>query len=142
MMVERSPYVENMGLLIRDLDQATIKLEEINRKPQAVSKKELDDLIKVLQEFNTTLDPAFWEEKKLVFEGMNEKIEKALNAIQLFQRYHPERDRSNQRNVDQAITSLFASLSTVLNTFDKNLRGLKKYKIGHKVEKSGESKHS
>jgi hypothetical protein len=130
MMVERSPYIENVGQLIRDLDQATMKLEEINRKPQAVSKQELNDLIKTLQNFNTILDPAFWEDKKLAF------------AIQLFQRYHPERDRTSQRNVDQAITSLFSALNSALNAFDKNLRDLKKYKIGRKVEKSGESKHS
>lgn len=140
-MVER-PYVENVGQLMKDLDQATMKLEEINRKPQAVSKQELNDLIKTLQHFNTTLDPDFWEEKKLAFEGMNEKIERALNAIQLFQRYHPEIDSSTQRNVNQAITSLFSALNSLLNDVNKNLMGLKKLKIGRKVEKSGESKHS
>lgn len=142
MMVQRSPYTENLGLLMKDLDRATIKLEAINSMPQQASKQEVNDLIKVLHDLNSTLDPSFWEDKKLAPEGMNEKIEKALHEIQHFQRRHPEHDRGGKRNVDQAITSLSSALKEALNVFDKNLRDLKKFKIGRRVEKIGESKQS
>jgi flagellar biosynthesis GTPase FlhF len=142
MMVERSPYIEKMGLLVKDLNQATQQLEEISRKPQA-TKQELTDLIKVLQHLNKTLDPRFWEEKKLAAEGMSASIERALAAVRLFQSTQPALgNRSGQRNVDQAIASLSSALTAALNTFDKNLRNLKDYKIGRKVEKTGESKHT
>lgn len=140
MMVERSPYVENAGQLIQDLEKATTHLEKISQKPQDISKQELDDLIHALSHFNENLDPSFWGEKKLALEGISEKIEKALIASQLFQRISPEKDRSGQRNVDQQIVSLSSALTAALNTFDKNLRDLKKHKIGVKVEKASESK--
>lgn len=142
MMVEQSPYMKTMGLLLRDLDQATAKLEAINTQSQTFSKQELNDLIHVLQHFNQTFDPAYWEDKKLVPEGMTQKIEKALVASQLFQTSHPTKDRSGQRNVDQAITSLVSALNAALNRFDKNLRNLKDIKFGQRVEKTGESKQS
>jgi hypothetical protein len=130
MMVER---------LMKDLEQATKKLEEINQKPQT-TEHELKDLITALQHFNKTL-PASLDDKKLVTEGMgmNKKIETALNAIQVFHRQHPEKDR---RNVDQAIASLSSALMEALNAFDRNLKNLKEYKIGQKVEKTGQSKQS
>ncbi len=142
MMVQRSPYTENLGLLMKDLESATTKLEAINSMPQIVSKQELNDLIVVLHHLNDTLDTSFWEDKKLVPEGMNEKIEKAFHEIQHFQRRHPDSNLSGKRNVDQAITSLSSALKEAVNTFDKNLRDLKKFKIGRRVEKSGESKQS
>lgn len=142
MMVKSSPYSENVGLLMKDLDRATTHLEAINRKAQGASKQELDALMGVLHDVNSTLDPRFWEDKKLAPEGMHDKIEKALNEVQALKRSHPEKDRAGQRNVDQAITSLSLALKEALDDFDKNLRDLKKYKIGQKVEKSGESKRS
>jgi len=146
MMVEYSPNTKNIDQLIRDLDQATMQLEEINSKPQLVSNREFNDLIKVWQNFNANLNPTIWGEKKFLFaemlEGMNEKLMKALNAIQVFQRLHPGRD--NQRSVEQAINSLVFTLKE-LNKFDKKLkelRDLKKYKIGDRTEKSNESKET
>jgi hypothetical protein len=73
---------------------------------------------------------------------MNQKIEKALAAIQAFQLYHPEKDLSGQRSVNQAITSLFSSLNAVLKKVNNNLKDLKKHRIGLRVEKTGESKQA
>lgn len=142
MMVERPPYTENVTLLLKDLDQAATKLEEMSQKSQA-TQQDLNDLIKTLQHFNQTLDPNFWEEKRLTSEGISASIERALAAIRLFQSTQPgKEDRSGQRNVDQAIVSLSAALTRALNIFDNNLRNLKDYKIGRKVEKTRESKHT
>lgn len=143
MMVERPPSTENVSLLIKNLDQAKIVLEEINNKPQ-INSKQIDDLIRVLQNLKKNWHPSFWDDKKLATEGMDDKIETALAAIQLFQgRRHSEKE-AGQRNVNQAITSLVSALNAALNTLDKerNLRDLKKYKIGQRVEKTGETKHS
>ncbi len=141
MMVERSPYTQNVGRLLKDLNQATLKLEEISTKPEA-TKQEINDLIKTLQHFNQILEPSSWEEKKLAPEEMSSSIEKALAAVQLFQSIQSKADRTGQRSVDQAIASLSSVLTLALNTFDKNLRNLKDYKIGRKVEKISESKHA
>lgn len=136
MMVEQSHYVDNLGQLLNDLDQAAAKLNEITEKKQAVSKQDLNDLIHALKNFNTTLDPSFWENKKLApEEGMNTTVEKAIKALDLFK-------RTASKNVEQAIVSLFATLASELNVFDKNLIGLKELKLGRKVEKSGESKRA
>lgn len=133
MMVERSPQID-VGQLMKDLDRATHTLETMSHTPQTVSKQDLNNLIKVLQNVNANLGSSNLEAKKLVPEAMNIKIEKALTAILLFQRSHPE-GSGVHRNVDQAIVSLSSSLNAVLRTFDKNLRDLRKYKIGQRVEK-------
>ena len=132
MMVERLPL--NVGQLMSDLDRATKTLETMNTQPQAVSKQDLKDLIQVLKDFNSTLNPGVLQDKKLVPEGMNAKIEKALNAILLFQSTHTAQ-KEGQRNVDQAIASLASTLNETRRTLDKHLKDLKKYKIGQKVEK-------
>ena len=75
-------------------------------------------------------------------EEMKTSIEKALLAIQLFQSNQPGKDKSAQKNVDQAIISLFSSLSIEINALDKHLRNLGDYKIGRKVEKTSEGKRS
>jgi hypothetical protein len=142
MMVARSPYVENPKQLIKDLDQAVTKLEEIGKKRQEISNQEMKDLISVLHKFNETLDTGFWEDKRLAPEGMKTSIENALLAITLFNLNQPIKEKGKQKNVDQAIASLFATLAYELNDFDKNLKNLKEIKIGRKVEKTGESKHS
>ena len=67
---------------------------------------------------------------------MSSSIEKALAALTVFQR------KAGQRDVDQAIASLSASLNAALKSFDSNLKNLKDYKIGKKVEKPGESKQA
>jgi adenylosuccinate lyase len=134
MMVDQSRYVDNVRSLIKDLDQAATKLTEISAK-QKISNQEIKDLMSTLKNVNVNLDPSFWEDKKLAPEEMKVTIEKALNASALFQKVA-------QKNVEQAIASLFASLTSTLNDFDKNLRNLKELKIGQKVEKSGESKRA
>lgn len=141
-MVEQPSHIEGIGNLMRDLDQATKRLEEINKKPQIASKQELTDLIHVLKQLNANLEPHVWRHKKFAQEGMNQKIEKALVAIQVFQLYHPEKDLSGQRSVNQAITSLFSSLNVVLKKVNNNLKDLKKHRIGLRVEKTGESKQT
>jgi len=92
----------------------------------------------------SSLNPVIWEGKKTVFEGLfkgiDEKINNALNAIQVFHHQHPESDPKTQRNIEQAINSLAFTLRSVLNSFDKNLRDLKKHKIGQRVEKPSKSK--
>jgi hypothetical protein len=137
MMVERLPYTENVGQLIKDLNQATTKLEEMSRQqPQSVSGQKVADLMAVLTRLNTVLYPKLLEGKKLVPEEINVSIERALQATQLFQSTHPEATRAAQRNVDQAIASLTSSLTAELTRFDKNLKNLKKkFKVGHRVEK-------
>jgi uncharacterized protein YeeX (DUF496 family) len=142
MMVARSPYVENPKQLIKDLDQAVIKLAEISKKKQAISNQEMTDLISVLHKFNVTLDTGFWEDKRLAPEEMKSSIENALLAITLFNLNQPIKEKGTQKNVDQAIISLFATLAKEVNDFDKNLKNLKEIKIGRKVEKTSESKHS
>lgn len=140
MMVERSPYT-SMGDLqfMVKLDVATKKLDNINQKHQAISQQELNDLIEV---FKPISDPNFLADKKFASEGMSDKIEKALIAIALFQRNHPATDRAAQRNVEQAITSLFSSLNSTLSKADENLKNLKKHRIGQRVKESSESKES
>ena len=139
MMVEQSPYT-SVKQWVSDLDRATQKLENINNHLLAMSEQELTELIDVFQQVNTSFDSSLLKDRTFVTpEGMNQKLEKILNAIQLFQRNHPTQDRSNQRNVDQAIASLVFSLRSAMTKFDKNLRDLKKYKIGQKVEKAEES---
>jgi uncharacterized protein HemX len=141
-MVERSPDVENIEQFMTNLNQAAEKLNEIRQKKQEFSGQELNELITVLNRFNTAFDPNFWEEKKLVPEEMSADIEKALAVLQLFQSNQPEKNKAAQKNVDQAITSLFSTLSKEISAFDKNLRNLKKYKIGLKVEETYQSKQS
>lgn len=142
MMVERSPYTNNMSQLMKDLDQATSKMNHINSsKSASISSHDLTELMGVLNDLNS-VEPSFWGQKTFTSEGMNEKIEKALLQIQLFQRRLPANDRSGQRNVDQAIVSISSALKSALNRLDKNLRDIKKLRIGRKVEKSKESKET
>lgn len=141
MMVDRSPYTQNIGQWMKDLDQATVKLKEFNSSPQTVSRQEINDLMNTLQDLDSTVDPSFWANKNLSSEGMHEKIEKALREIQIFQMRHPEKTLAGQRNVIQAITSLSSALKSALNKLDKN-RNLRDIKLGRRVKKSEESKHS
>lgn len=126
MMVEKAPSID-LDLLLK----ATTKLNEIAGKKQAVSRQDLNELHNVLRQFNTQLDPRIWESKKIAPEEMSGTVEKALNALDLFKR---------NKNVEQAIASLYASMISDLNAFDKNLRDLKDLKLGKKVEKSSESR--
>ncbi len=135
MMVERLPYTESEGQLLKALDQATIKLTQIGQTAPDFSPKEAKELIKILQHVNTVIDPSILSGKTLVLEGMNTSIEKALKAIQLFEMNQPQTNRGAQKNVDQAVTSLFSTLSKEIKDFDKNIRNLKKHKIGLKIEK-------
>lgn len=139
MMVGRSPYatIGDLQFMVK-LEAATKKLDNINQKHQVISQQELHDLIEV---FKPISDPNFLADKKFASEGMSNKIEKALIAIALFQRNHAS-DRAAQRDVEQAITSLFSSLNSTLSKADKNLKNLKKHRIGQKVKESSESKES
>lgn len=142
MMVERAPYTDNMRQLIKNLDHATEKLGRINSKTHTPSKQELTDLLSVLDDINSN-EPISWDTKTFSFEGMSQKLEKALLQIQLFQRKHPQEDRSGQRNVDQAIVSLSSSLKATRSKLDKELKDLRKlFRIGQRVEKPKESKES
>jgi hypothetical protein len=142
MMVARSPYVENVGLLMKDLDQATTKLTAISKKEKVASPNELNDIIKVLNKVNENLDTSFWEAKKLAPEGMTASIEKALQAVQLFHRIRPELTRAAQLTAGQAIASLKDALDRAVDGFDRNIKNLKKIKLGQKVVKPGETKNA
>lgn len=136
-MVEQSRYVENVGSLMKDLAGAAAKLSEAGGK-NAISPQEMKDLMKAINHVNANLDPTFWADKTLAPAAMNATIDKALMALALFQKVPP-----SAKNVEPAIVSLFASFNSTLKDFDKNLRNLRKYKIGQKVqpvEKTGESK--
>lgn len=141
-MVEQSPRV-NLGPLLKDIDHTETKLKEIAQKRPDISKQELSELMKILKthvKVESGSDSKFWEDKKLAPEGKpGEKIniEKALQALGLFK-------REIQRNVEQAIVSLFASLNADSQASDaeSNLRDLKDLKIGRRVEKTGESSKS
>jgi hypothetical protein len=72
---------------------------------------------------------------------MKGTIERALAALALFQGM--SHSHLGRTGAEQAIVSLFASLSKELKDFDKNLRTLRKHKIGKrvgKVEKVSEAK--
>lgn len=131
MMVEQSRYVENVGSLHRDLQQATKELRAMSGN-QMISKQDIQGLMSTLQHVNANLDPSFWADKKPAPTEMKVAIENALAAVALFPKVAP-------KNAEQAITSLFSSLNSTMKDFDKNLKNLKKYKIGRKVEKTSET---
>lgn len=134
-MVERVPYTDHVGQLIKALDQATTKLTQIGQAAPDFSPKEAKELIQILQNVNTSINPSILAGKTLVPEGMNASIEKALKAVQLFEMNQPQTNRGAQKTVEQAVTSLSSILSKEIKDFDKNIRNLKKYKIGRKIEK-------
>jgi hypothetical protein len=143
MMVERSHPFKSIGQFLNNLNNAVDKLTLFNEKMPPASNQEWNEVIKVFHELNSNLDDtSFLDTKKLVPEEMDKEIEKALKAVQLFQLNQPERNKAAQRNVRQAIISLSSALSKEINSFDKKLQNLKKYRIGRKIEKSGESKHT
>lgn len=133
MMVEQSRPVNTVGSFLKNLDNASTKLTEIGGKSQ-ISPEEMKELMKTLNKVNDHLsDPTLITAKKMVPEKVDASIERALIALALFQRV-------GHRNVEQAITSLFSSLNSTLNDLGKNLRTLRKHRIGKRVEKTGESK--
>lgn len=139
MMVQRS-QIENLPQFLKEVDHVAAKLKEITQKEQVVSKKELNDLINVLENCNVAFDAKVLEEKKFAPEKMQTSIENALAAIQLFQRNQSTSGRAGQRNVEQAIAALVSTLSEEIDKFGKNLKNLKEYKIGRRVEKTEKSK--
>jgi hypothetical protein len=142
MMVADSPYVANQSQLLKDLTQLNNKLEKINDRTQEISTEELNDLFQNIDYFNGILNEEFWSDKKLLPEKANATIEKALKAIFLFQNIRPENNLTGQRNVDAAIASFSSAWHAAVSKLDKNLRDLKKYKIGRRVEKVSKSKES
>lgn len=141
-MVERSPYIQNVGQFLEELEQAAEKLTEISQNKKEISQKELKELITVLKDCNATFGTNFWDDKKLTkdTEGkVKESIEQALAAIQLFNTNRPDKNKVAQKNVEQAIVGLFTTLTNEVKDLNKNL---KDYKIGRRVEKSQQSKES
>lgn len=134
MMVEQSRYVQNVTSLQNDLVKATTQLKEVSGN-KMISSQEIKALTTTLQNVNTNLDPTFWSDKNPAPTKMQGTIENALAALALFPKAPP-------KNAEQAIVSLFSSLTSTLRDFGKNLRDLKKYKIGQKVEKVDEAKPS
>lgn len=140
-MVERPVY--GLGKdFVNGLREAAEKISEVSQGKNTISKQEIKDLISKLKHVNASFEPGFWEAKSLIPEEMNKSIEKALNAIQLFQRHQPEENKLAQKNVEQAVISLFSTLSETVKDLDKNLKkNLKEeYKIGKRVEKTSKSK--
>lgn len=138
MMVERSPGIENMGPFLNDLSQATEKLTELSAKSKRVlSPQELKGLITALDKCNDFMNSMTTNlgERLVANVELNAKIEQALKAVLLFQKTQPER---KSEDVERVIISLFSSLDRALDTFNKNTRDLKKYKIGRRVEKIDE----
>lgn len=135
MIVKRISYTEGIDNFLTNLDETTVKLEEINDKRGVISQKELKGLTTLLHRCNETLEGSLGE-KKFVPEGMNASIEKALQAVLLFQ---ITKEKAMQRNVDQAISVIVSSLNRELKQFNKNL---KKFRIGRKTEKTNPSKQS
>lgn len=136
-MVERPAHIANINLFLQHLDKATDCLIAINQKPDA-SNQELTDLNHLFENLNDAFaaGPSFLGEKKIESEALSPTIEKALQAIFQYQRL------VGRRNVEQAIISLSSALKETLNTLDKNLKNLRKIRIGKKLEKSGQSKAS
>lgn len=142
-MVESPSYIGEIKRFRDDLTSATQELEALHRHlPQALSKEELDELNHILKHLNETLKPSSMEKKSVAFEAMSEKIGKVLLAIQLFHNQNPQISEANRRNVEQAIVSLASSLSSALGKPDKNLRDLKKHRIGRRIEKVQEAKRT
>lgn len=141
LMVERSHFIKNSAQLSHYINQATLKLAEVAEAKKSVSQQELKDLIKVFHDFNTQYDPSFFSDKKLVPEELSSPIENALKAILLFQNA-TQKEKAIQKNIDQAIVILVSQLNREIKTFDKNLRDLKKIRIGRHIEKTNKSKHS
>lgn len=140
MMVERPTFPKNIGQLMEDMDQAADQLTKMTEgEAKSYSRQAVNKLISTLNHFNTHIGGDFWSEKKLVAEEMDATIERALNALLMFQG-RPE--KAAQKNVDQAIVSLFSDLNSQLSKFKQNLRNLKKHRIGHKVVKTSASKQS
>ena len=139
MVIEHAPFTRNTDELLGDLTKAAKQLEEINKKVHGISSIETHNVANMLEGLNKSLTPILWEVKSAPFqgldEGMHHKIQKALDALVVFQSYHPERNPSTQRSIEQAITALAFTLKSVLSSFDKNLGDLKKYKIGQRVER-------
>ena len=133
MMVDSSPFTHNSVQFEKELINLANQIEGVSRSSKPLSESEIRELTNKIEAFNSTLNEGFWKDKKLSPEKSHSTIEKALLAIALFQ---------GKRNIDQAIVSLTASLRSALLAFDKNLRDLKKIRIGRKISKSGESKHS
>ncbi len=137
-MVERS-RIENISQFLEEVDQVAEQIKQVSQTKQGVSPHQLNDLIHVLETCNQLLKTDFLEGKKFSPETMNASIEKALAAIQLFQLKQREAGR---KEIEKTIVALFSTLSREINDFDKNLKNLKDYKIGRRVEKTNATKQS
>ena len=140
MMVQESRGVDQFSLLLKNLDQAATKLTEISGKKE-VSQNEIKELMSAIDHVNSALGSSGLKDKKVVPEEMNAKIEKALNAVAPFLTAGLKNPQQAITSAQQAIIS-FSSSTQALKDFDKNLRDLKKHRIGRRVEKTTETKES
>lgn len=135
MMVEQPRNVDPLGTFNKSLDEATAKLHEYSGKKTATT-QEVNELLSALDQANSSMQSANLREKKVVPEEINRRIENALLAVALFQ-------TTGAKTMQQAIASITSSaLSNSLKDFGKNLRNLKKHRIGRRVEKIEETKKS
>lgn len=128
------------GELVKSLDQAAAQMHHISQPTHAASSGELKKLISVLEDCNASLNPNILHDKNLAPAQMKASIEKALAAVALFNLNRPEHSAAAERTVGQAIAGLFSALRSEVGKLDKNLRDIRKYRIGQRVEKSQRSK--
>lgn len=136
MMVEQPRSIDPLGTFNKSLDDATAKLNEFSGKKIA-SPHEVKELLTALDHANSSMEAAAdLKGKKVVPEEMNRRLENALQAVALFQ-------AMGAKTMQQAIASITSSLLfNSLKDFGKNLRNLKKHRIGRRVEKTAETKET
>jgi len=139
MMVDKSPFIQNLPNFLNKLSEATDVIENLNQHPDA-SNYEYERLTKILETINATVEenPSYLI-KNPKPDKIQENITKAIAAVLQFRKLHPE----GQKNiVMQAMASLTASRKEV-NKFHTNLKSLiQRIKLGQMVVKSEGTKQS
>lgn len=150
MMVERAPITQNFDQkILEDLDQATLIINTLtNKNQQQLSNQDLNNLIRALNKFNgdfqsSATSSGIFQGKNLVpSQQVKAGIEKALQALYLFQANQTDRGMAAQVNIGKAAVALFAKVNKEIEEFGKNLsklRQLKKHRLGEKIENIGKS---
>lgn len=129
-----------VGQLMSSLDQASQEIHNLSKPTHTASSGELKKLIGVLEDCNASLNPNILQDKNLAPAQMKASIEKALLAVAIFNSNRPENNAAAQRSVNQATAGLFSALRSEVEKLDKNLRDIRKHRIGRRVEKVNESK--
>lgn len=94
---------------------------------------ELRNWTAAFQQFSQAIDSGTLHGKKFAPAQLEESLQKAVDAINLFQRNTP----SGARNIDQTLVALVGALNRVMNSVAK-VRSLSEIKVvrkGKKVEK-------